>query len=159
MSKVFIENVSSDPKIKLSPLKKLAQKILKDFGERDDLNVILVSDSFMRKLNKRFTRRKGTTDVLSFSFKESKTSKSNRALLGEVYISVEKARPQAEDYRVSLAQELKRLVAHGVLHLLGYEHKTKKELQKMRSKEEKYIGLQSINKYMKVVHGQLECNT
>jgi len=146
MSKVFIENVSSDPKIRLSPLKKLAQKILKDFGEKDDLNVILVSDSFMRKLNKRFTRRKGTTDVLSFSFKENKATKGKRALLGEVYVSVEKAIRQAEDYHVPFDQELKRLVAHGTLHLLGYEHKTKKELQKMRNKEEDYVGLRSVRK-------------
>ena len=139
MSEVFIENISSDSKVKLSSLKKLAQEILKDFSEKDNLNIILVSDSFMRKLNQRFTRRKGTTDVLSFSFKEDKNTKAKRSLLGEVYISVNRARKQARDYQATFDQELKRLVAHGTLHLLGYEHKTKKDLEKMREKEEKYI--------------------
>ena len=139
MSEVFIENISSDSKVKLSSLKKLAQEILKDFSEKDNLNIILVSDSFMRKLNQRFTRRKGTTDVLSFSFKEDKNTKAKRNLLGEVYISVNRARKQARDYQATFDQELKRLVAHGTLHLLGYDHKTKKDLEKMREKEEKYI--------------------
>jgi probable rRNA maturation factor len=140
MCPVFIENVFSDSEIKLSSLKKLAQKILKDFEEKGDLNIILVSDSFMRRLNQKFTRRKGTTDVLSFSFKEDKNIKVKKGLLGEVYISVNRARRQARDYQATFDQELKKLVAHGVLHLLGYEHKTKKDLEKMRKKEEEYIG-------------------
>lgn len=139
MSPVFIENISSDSRVKLSSLKKLAQKILKDLEEEDYLNIILVSDSFMRRLNQRFTRRKGTTDVLSFSFKEDKSTKAKRSLLGEVYISVNRARKQARDYQTSFDQELKRLVAHGILHLLGYDHKTRKDLEKMREEEEKYI--------------------
>lgn len=146
MSPVFIENIPSDSRVKLSSLKKLAQKILKDFGEKGDLNIILVSDSFMRRLNQRFTRRKGTTDVLSFSFKEDKNAKAKRSLLGEVYISVNRARKQAHDYQATFDQELKRLVAHGVLHLLGSKHKTKKDLEKMRKKEEEYIGSQSVKK-------------
>jgi probable rRNA maturation factor len=139
MSPVFIENISSDFRVKVSLLKKLAQKILKDFGEKGDLNIILVSDSFMRRLNQRFTRRKGTTDVLSFSFKEDKNTKAKRSLLGEVYISVNRARKQARDYQATFDQELKRLAAHGILHLLGYEHKTEKDLEKIRKIEEEYI--------------------
>jgi len=146
VSPVFIENISSDSRVKLSSLKKLAQKILKDFDEKGDLNIILVSDSFMRRLNQRFTRRKGTTDVLSFSFKENKNTKAKRSLLGEVYVSVNRAGKQARDYQSTFDQELKRLVAHGVLHLLGYEHKSKKDIDKMSKKEEKYIGSHSIKK-------------
>ena len=138
MSKVFLGNISSDSKIELSSLKKLAQKILKDLGEKGDLNIILVPDSFMRKLNQRYTNRKGTTDVLSFSFKEGKDIEAKKGLLGEVYISVERARKQALDYQATLDQELKRLVAHGTLHLFGYEHKNRKDLKKMRKKEEEY---------------------
>lgn len=144
MSEVFIENISSVSRVKLSSLKKLAQKILKDFEEKGDLNIILVSDGFMRRLNQRFTRRKGTTDVLSFSFKEDKNTKAKRSLLGEVYISVNRARRQAYDYQATFDRELKRLVVHGILHLLGYEHKNRKDLEKMRKKEEKYIGSHSI---------------
>lgn len=146
MSPVFIENISSDSRVKLSSLKKLAQKILKDFGEKGDLNIILVLDSFMRKLNQRFTNRRGTTDVLAFSFKEDKNTKAKKELLGEIYISAEKARKQSEDYQVPFDQELRRLVAHGTLHLLGYGHKSKKEMEKMRKKEEEFISSHGIKK-------------
>ena len=139
MCPVFIENISSDSEIKPLSLKKLAQKILRDFKEKGGLNIILVSDSYMRKLNQRFTRRKGTTDVLSFSFREKGITKDKGVFLGEVYISADKARKQAEDYQVPVEQELKRLVTHGVLHLLGYEHKNKKDQERMREKEKKYI--------------------
>jgi len=146
VSKVFIENTSSDSKIKLSSLKKIAQKILEDFHGQGDLNIILVPDNFMRRLNQRFTRRNGTTDVLSFSFKEEKNLKIKKKLLGEVYISVDRARKQAHEYQATFDQELKRLLAHGVLHLLGYEHKTNKDLEKMRKKEDEYISLNIVKK-------------
>jgi probable rRNA maturation factor len=139
MCPVFIENISSDSRITLLSLKKLARRILRDFKERGGLNIILVSDGYMKKLNQRFTRRKGTTDVLSFGFREKDTLKGKGTFLGEVYISADKARKQAEDYQVSFDQELKRLVAHGVLHLLGYEHKNKKDQERIRKKEEEYM--------------------
>jgi len=140
MCPVFIENISPDSEIKPLSLKKLARKILRDFKEKGGLNIILVSDSYMRKLNQRFTRRKGTTDVLSFSFREKGVTKDKGVFLGEVYISADKARKQAEDYQVPVEQELKRLVTHGVLHLLGCEHKNKKNQERMREKEEEYIS-------------------
>jgi probable rRNA maturation factor len=146
MCPVFIENISSDSKIKLSSLGEIAQKILKDFSEKNDLNIILVSDSFMRKLNQRFTRRKGTTDVLSFSFEEDKNTRIKKKLLGEIYISVGRARDHAHTYKVTFDQELKRLAAHGTLHLLGYEHKSKKDMERMRKKEEEYIGSPAVKK-------------
>ena len=146
MSKVLIENISSDSKINLSSLKKLAQKILSDFKEKGDLNIILVADNFMRKLNQKFTRRNGTTDVLSFSFKEEGEKKIKKELLGEVYISIDRARKQAHEYQATPDQELKRLLAHGVLHLLGYEHKTKRDLEKMRKKEDECIVSDMVSK-------------
>jgi probable rRNA maturation factor len=139
MAPVNVENISPNSKIRLVTLKKLAQKILKDFREKGGVNIILVSDNYMRRLNQRFTKRKGSTDVLSFSFKENRTPKRNEEFLGEVYVSVDKAGKQAKSYKVSLNQELKKLVAHGILHLLGYDHRVGKDEELMRKKEEEYI--------------------
>ncbi len=140
MTPVNIENVSSDSGVRLIPLKNLARVILKGSGEKGEVNIILVSDDYMRRLNQRFTRRKGSTDVLSFSFREGKAPEENKEFLGEVYVSVDQARRQAQSYRVPFNQELKRLVAHGMLHLLGYDHKGKRDEEKMREKEEKYTS-------------------
>lgn len=140
---VNVENISSNSKIRLVTLRNLAQKILKDSREKGEVNIILVSDNYMRRLNQRFTKRKGSTDVLSFSFRENKALKGNKEFLGEVYISVDKAQREAQYYKVTVKQELKRLVAHGILHLLGYDHKGRKDEVLMRKKEEKYILPQS----------------
>jgi len=146
MAPVTIENISADSKIKLTPLRNLAQRILRDFRKRGGLNIILVSDNYMRRLNQRFTKRKGSTDVLAFSFSENgsageedKPLKDEKTLLGEVYVSADKARRQSIYYKVPYEQELLRLVTHGVLHLLGYDHKNEKDEKRMREKEEKYI--------------------
>lgn len=139
MVPVNIENISSNLKVRLIPLKNLAQKILKDFREKGEVNIILISDNYMRDLNQRFTKTKDSTDVLSFNLKENKTLKGNKEFLGEVYISVDKARRQAQSYKVSFDQELKRLVAHGILHLLGYDHKDRTGEEEMRKREDGYV--------------------
>lgn len=140
MTPVNIESISSDSGVRLIPLKNLARRILKDSGKKGEVNIILVPNDYMRRLNQRFTGRKGSTDVLSFSFREDKAPEGNKEFLGEVYVSVDKARRQAQSYKVSFNQELKRLVAHGMLHLLGYDHKGKRDEERMREKEEKYTS-------------------
>jgi probable rRNA maturation factor len=140
MSPVNIENISSDSGVRMISLKNLARGILKDFGEKGEVNIVLISDDYMRRLNQRFARRKGSTDVLSFSFREDKAPEGNKEFLGEVYVSVDKARRQAQRYKVSLRQELERLVVHGMLHLLGYDHKLSRDKQRMREKEEEYTS-------------------
>jgi rRNA maturation RNase YbeY len=59
--------------------------------------------------------------------------------LGEIYISLEQARRQAREYKVTLKEELLRLATHGTLHLLGYDHKKKNQAKIMKAKEEKYL--------------------
>lgn len=66
-------------------------------------------------MNRRFRERHAPTDVLAFDFEEED-------FLGEVYISLDRAREQAKEYGVDEKEELRRLVVHGLLHLLGYNH-------------------------------------
>ena len=107
-------------------------------GAESGVDVILVNDEFMRKLNKRFTRREGTTDVLSFGMREGKKGELEYPSLGDVYVSLDQAKKQAERYRVGFDQEVGRLVAHGILHLLGHDHADRDAENIMREKEEKY---------------------
>ncbi|MDH4223716.1 MAG: rRNA maturation RNase YbeY [candidate division Zixibacteria bacterium] len=139
MLHINVENISSDSRIASSPIKRLTRRILRDFNEKGEVNIIFVPDKYMRGLNRRYTRRKGSTDVLAFSFAEEKPVKGEQNFSGEVYISAEKARIQSKSYQVTFEEELKRLVTHGILHLLGYDHKSKKDREEMRKIEEKYI--------------------
>lgn len=79
--------------------------------------VALVSDQRSAALNRRYRRRAQATDVLSFAGGENGS-------LGDVVIAVETARRQARRYRHSLDEEIKLLMLHGALHLLGYDHET-----------------------------------
>lgn len=92
------------------------------------LNFVLTDDSTVRSLNRQYRHIDRTTDVLSFHYDSDD---------GEVVISVPQASRQARRYRVSLAQELKRLIIHGVLHVQGYDHVRPQERSVMRALEER----------------------
>jgi probable rRNA maturation factor len=83
---------------------------------KGEANVLLTSDEGIRKLNHRFRKKNKPTDVLSFP------AESVPWLIGDLAISVETARKQAEEQGHSLSAELKILMLHGLLHLAGYDH-------------------------------------
>jgi probable rRNA maturation factor len=86
------------------------------------VTIMLVGDRAMRALNRRWRGKDATTDVLSFSQQEGEGGGLHPELLGDVVVCVPAALRQAREGRCCLAAELDRLVAHGLLHLLGYEH-------------------------------------
>ena len=86
------------------------------------VNVVFVTDQRIHELNRRFLKRDLPTNVISFNCNEPQLPGEPR-LLGEVYISRDRARTQAREYGVSYASELRRLVLHGLLHLLGLTHR------------------------------------
>jgi probable rRNA maturation factor len=102
-------------------LKTLALKILQ-LVEHDEseLSVALIGNAEMRKLNAKFRNKDYPTDVLSFPAEDDLPGAVR--LLGDVVISVDKARQQAKERRRSLDEEMITLLIHGVLHLLGYDH-------------------------------------
>jgi len=115
-------------------------KILRNEKKKGPVEVILAGDGLLRRLNKEFAGKNKTTDVLSFPFNESVSPEKGLNYIGEIYISLEQAQRQAKEYGITLAEELLRLVTHGTLHLLGYDHKKKDEAKLMRKKEEEYLN-------------------
>ena len=85
--------------------------------------VALISDRRMKELNKFFRSKDSMTDVLSFPY-EADEFDPNKNNLGDVVISVEQAKRQAEQNGLTLECEIKQLILHGVLHLCGYDHET-----------------------------------
>ena len=105
----------------------IARAVLKSEKEKDAmLSIAFVSDRVIRALNKRHLRRDRVTDVISFGFR-----RTNRKgpLVGDVYIAPGVARASAKANEVSVREEIVRLIVHGVLHVLGYDHPEKGRTQ------------------------------
>ena len=100
------------------------------------VTVVLVDDPYIRQLNHKYRHLDRATDVLSFNLDDG--AGLDEEALGDVYISVDRARDQAGRYHVPLDDELHRLVVHGCLHLLGYDHHNASERKVMREKERVY---------------------
>jgi len=107
--------------------------------KRDDceLSVALVGNAEIRNLNARFRKKDYPTDVLSFPTAEGIIS--NFRLLGDVVISVDKAKQQARERSRTLDEEMITLLIHGVLHLLGYDHERSSKDARVMTRLEKRI--------------------
>ena len=90
---------------------------------RGDVAIALVSDAKMRRLNRNHRGIDRPTDVLSFP-NQPDEFESDRVNLGDIVISVEQAKRQAEENGLTLDCEIKQLILHGLLHLCGYDHET-----------------------------------
>jgi rRNA maturation RNase YbeY len=101
-----------------------------------ELNYILTNDNILLQLNKEYLRHFTLTDIITFDLSEKAGE-----LSADIFISVDRARENAKEFKVSLSNELNRLMIHGVLHLIGYKDKTLEEREMMRSKEEYYLSL------------------
>ncbi len=114
-------------------LKKIARLVLKelDVPKDTELSITFTDDIQMRELNRSYRQIDRTTDVLSFPQSEG----PDFTLLGDIVISIDTAARHSVSYGVTMHDELKKLIIHGILHLLGHNHKKKKETQIMRGKE------------------------
>lgn len=114
-------------------------EILRRERRPGEVSVTFVDTEAMTALNERYTGRRGTTDVLAFSQQEGACPAPDPCLLGDVLVDVQQVRAQARDVRVRCRDELLRVVAHGILHLLGYDHATPEEESRMRRAEERHL--------------------
>ena len=119
-------------------LKKVAQKVL-EIVEQDqaELCLVLVGNAEIRKLNAQFRKKDYPTDVLSFPAGDELPT--GVQLLGDVIISVEKAKEQAKARRRTVDEELVTLLIHGIVHLLGYDHERSPKDGRIMGRLEKKI--------------------
>lgn len=117
---------------------RLVEKILVylDLSARSELCISLVSDGDMRELNRQYRQIDATTDVLCFPQK----SEATPDLLGDIAISYETAVRHSRKLEVTIEEELRLLVVHAVLHLIGFDHKKRKEREAMREKEKEVLN-------------------
>jgi probable rRNA maturation factor len=134
-----IEFHSEKISFKFLKAKKTAQwleLICKKEGRKlNSLTYVLCSDEFLRKLNLEFLNHNAYTDILSFPDPEGKK------IGGEIYISIPRVRENAKNFSQPFDGELRRVMAHGLLHFLGYKDKTARDKARMRQKEEACLSL------------------
>jgi probable rRNA maturation factor len=103
--------------------------------DKGECNIVFICDPFMTELNETYKGRDGSTDVLSFDL----TDDTAGGFTGEVYVSLDRAYTQAEERGIPLAEEIVRLVAHGLLHLSGRVHDTEAGLSSMTGDTEELV--------------------
>ena len=115
----------------------LKDTIVNEKKKVGDINYIFCSKQYLKKMNNDYLSKNYETDVISFDF-----SKDNK-ISGDIYISSETVKKNSIIFNVDFNNELKRVMVHGLLHLLNYNDKSKQELKIMREKENFYINLNS----------------
>ena len=110
---------------------KWIQSIIESEGfEVLEINYVFCDDIYLNKINVEFLNHDTFTDIISFDY-----SLGNQ-IGGDIYISVERVRENAENFNVTFENELHRVLIHGVLHYMGFKDKTEKDKTEMRNKEE-----------------------
>jgi rRNA maturation RNase YbeY len=104
------------------------------------ISYIFCSDAFLLQMNNDFLQHDYYTDIITFPL-----SKKGAPITAEIYISIDRVKENAKQLQVSIADEMARVMIHGVLHLCGYHDKTKKQQLEMRAKEDFY--LQKLKKH------------
>ena len=102
----------------------------------ESVNFIFSSDQFLHKTNVTYLQHDTFTDIITFD-----TSEVKKEISGDIYISIDRVKDNARSFGVNFKSELHRVMIHGILHLMGYKDKSKKEKELMRSKEDYYLSL------------------
>ena len=121
---IEINNLTTN-KVDEEFLKGLAKKVLEDENKKTmDLSIALVGQGRIRELNKKYRKKNKVTDVLSFQYDRS----------GEVIICLREVKKNAKKFGAAYKKELARILIHGILHILGYDH------ERMKKKEVRYLS-------------------
>lgn len=139
---VFIANAHPSIEVDQSRVRQVALAVLRKEGWGDGgVNIILATDADLVDLNSRYRGLGRLTDVLAFQMGEDEHPAPEEKVIGEVYISLDRAQQQAREYEVNLAEEVDRLVIHGLLHLCGYDHQDDNDARLMKAKEEGFLEM------------------
>ena len=140
---IEINNLTTNP-VDEEFLRKVAEKVLKEESREPNLSIAIIGQGRMRKLNKRYLGKNRVTDVLAFgqtSRYKVKDLKYKTQDLGEIAICLREVKKNAKRFGSTFEQELARVLIHGILHLLGYDHeKNEKAAKEMEEKQKYYLN-------------------
>ena len=128
----------------------IIEQALKTLGIEDDVEVscVLVDEERIQEINREYRHIDRSTDVISFAMEDNDQFyvEGMPRTLGDIFISVDHAKKQAEEYGHSLRREMCFLFTHGILHLLGYDHMTDEQEKEMFGLQDEILGALSIER-------------
>jgi probable rRNA maturation factor len=132
---ILIDNRQQSHNVDLTKIRKKTKAILSALGLHDDeLSILIVDDSEITDLNRDYRGKDKPTNVLSFSMREGDVGPIT-PMLGDVVISAETARREADEAGITLSERLSQLLVHGILHLVDYDHeRSEDEARRMEDK-------------------------
>lgn len=113
----------------------LSAVIVSENKNEGEINYIFCDDEYLHRINVEYLNHDTLTDIISFDYTVG------NELNGDIFVSVERVEDNAKDFNVSFIEELKRVLAHGILHYCGYKDKSDSEAELMRSKEDEKIAM------------------
>ena len=129
-------------------LKVLDSALKKENLDNVSFNLIIVDNEYIHKLNRDYRNIDRETDVITFALEDEDSIilPNDERILGDIYISIDKAESQALEYGHSLLRELSFLAVHGFYHLLGYDHMTEEDEKVMFKKQEEVLEEYGISR-------------
>lgn len=148
MNEITIFNETDEEIKEISELEQLLEfAATKEKITPVEFNIIFVDNAKIHELNKQYRKVDKPTDVITFALEDHEDIEfADGRVLGDIYISIDKAKEQAKDYGHSLKRELAFLCIHGFYHLLGYDHMTEEEEKVMFAKQEEVLNAYGITR-------------
>ena len=135
MIRFFIEDINFKF-LRKQEIKKWLTKVAVAESKRvGEVSVIFCSDEHLLQINRQYLQHDYYTDIITFDYTEDKL------ISGDLFISVDTVKANAEEYKQAFDQELHRVILHGVLHLCGYDDTNPQQQKFMRAAEDKYLNL------------------
>ncbi len=136
MIEVYLEDIEQIPGISPEFFVEWLSKVCEGEGKKlDEVSLIFVSDDYLLDMNQRHLNHDYYTDIITFDYCEGDL------IAGDLFISVDRVKENANDAAIDFQLELNRVVVHGVLHLCGYKDKTEEEELEMRKKEDEALKM------------------
>ena len=116
----------------------ISDTIKEESFKEGEISYIFCDDDYLLEKNIKYLKHSTLTDIISFDYTMGKL------ISGDIFISIDRIKDNAKDFKVSFSDELHRVIIHGILHFCGYKDKTQEEKKLMRSKEDYYLSLRTF---------------
>ncbi|WP_353130218.1 rRNA maturation RNase YbeY [Parapedobacter pyrenivorans] len=134
----FSEDTDHKPKHKTALRAWMKETVRMEGYKTGEINIVMCSDAYLLDINKKYLQHDTYTDIVTFD-----SSEDTGVIAGDIFVSIDRVRENAAKFDVLEADELHRVIIHGILHLCGYGDKKKKDKARMTEKEDFYLAIRN----------------